>query len=73
MQYLTYIHVSINVPSINQFHSKTSELMLENKTLKSLGPIDRKFHGHCENDGFVLYEYIIKQFIVFANIQTSEL
>ena len=32
--------------------------------LKSLGPIDRKFHGHGENDGFVLYEYmyIIKQF-----------
>ena len=29
--------------------------------LKSLGPIDRKFHGHCENDGFVLYEYIMKQ------------
>ena len=29
--------------------------------LKSLGPIDRKFHGHGENDGFVLYEYIIKQ------------
>ena len=24
--------------------------------LKSLGPIDRKFHGH-RNDGFVLYEY----------------
>ena len=23
--------------------------------LKSLGPIDRKFHGHGENDGFVLY------------------
>ena len=29
--------------------------------LKSLGPIDRKFHGHGENDGFVLYEYIMKQ------------
>ena len=27
-------------------------------SLKSLGPIDRKFHGHGENDGFVLYEYI---------------
>ena len=24
--------------------------------VKSLGPIDRKFHGHDENDGFVLYE-----------------
>ena len=30
MQYLTYI--SINVASINQFHSKTSELLSENKT-----------------------------------------
>ena len=29
-------------------------------SLKSLGPIDRK-HGHGDNDGFVLYEYIIKQ------------
>ena len=31
---------------------------------KSLGPIDCKLHGHGENDGFVLYEYmyIIKQF-----------
>ena len=27
---------------------------------KSLGPIDRKFHGHGENDEFVLYKYIIK-------------
>ena len=34
--------------------------------LKSLGPIDRKFHGHGENDGFVLYEYIIKQFSSFC-------
>ena len=33
--------------------------------LKSLGPIDRKFHGHGENDGFVLYEHIIKQFSSF--------
>ena len=30
--------------------------MLVNIYLKSLSPIDRKFHGHCENDGFVLYE-----------------
>ena len=35
-------------------------------SLKSLGPIDRKFHGHGENDGFVLYEYIIKQFSSFC-------
>ena len=35
MKYLTYI--SINVPNINQLHSKTSELLSENKTLaKSL-------------------------------------
>ena len=34
--------------------------------LKSLGPIDRKFHGHGENDGFVLYGYIIKQFSSFC-------
>ena len=29
--------------------------------LISLGPIDRKFHGHGENDGFVLYEFIKKK------------
>ena len=34
--------------------------------LKLLGPIDQKFHGHGENDGFVLYEYIIKQFNSFC-------
>ena len=34
--------------------------------LKSVGPIDRKFHGHGENDGFVLYGYIIKQFSSFC-------
>ena len=28
--------------------------------LKSLGPIDRNFHGHSENDEFFLYECIIK-------------
>ena len=69
------IHVSINVPSINQFHSKTSELLLENKTLKSLGPIDRKFHGHGQNDGFVLYEYLIKQcstFCKYTNIRVMK-
>ena len=31
VQYLTY--KSINVLNINQFHSKTSELLIENKTL----------------------------------------
>ena len=34
--------------------------------LRSLGPIDRKFHGHVENDGFVLYEYTIEQFSSFC-------
>ena len=29
--------------------------------LKSLGPINRKFHGHGKSDGFVLCEYKIKQ------------
>ena len=41
----------------------------------SLGPIGRKFHGHDENDGFVLYEYIIKQcntFCKYTNIRTSD-
>ena len=42
-------------------------------SLKSLGPIDRKFPGHGENDGFVLYEYVINNAVVFANIQTSAL
>ena len=41
-------------------------VMLKLYYLKSLGPIDRKFHGHGENDGFVLYEYIIKQFSSFC-------
>ena len=39
--------------------------------LKSLGPIDRKFHGHGENDGFVLYEHIIKQFSSFCKHTNS--
>ena len=39
--------------------------------LKSLGPIDRKFHGHGKNDEFVLYEYLLNNAVVFANIQTS--
>ena len=34
---------------------------IPNFHLKSLGPIDRKFHEHSKNDEFVLYEYIIKQ------------
>ena len=41
--------------------------------LKSQGPIDRKFHGHGKNYGFVLYEYIFKQRSSFWNTQTSGL
>ena len=43
--------------------------------LKSLGPIDRKFHGHGKNDEFVLYEYIIKQcssFCKYTNISVMK-
>ena len=43
--------------------------------LKSLGPIDRKFHGNGKNDGFVLYEYIIKQcssFCKYTNISVMK-
>ena len=43
--------------------------VVQNKVLKSLGPIDRNFFGHGRSDGFVLYEYIIKQYSN-ANIQT---
>ena len=50
------------------FNIQSSSLWTNND-LKSLGPIDRKFHGHGENDGFVLYEYIINNSVVFANIQ----
>ena len=35
----------------------TSEFIKKNVHLKSLGPIERNFHG--KNDGFVLYEYMI--------------
>ena len=50
-------------------------MIFYDKSLKSLGPIDRKFHGHGKNDEFVLYEYIIKHYnaVVFANLQTSVL
>ena len=44
-------------------------------SIKSLGPIDRKFHGHGENDGFVLYEYIMKQcssFCKYTNISVMK-
>ena len=48
---------------------------LRYQDLKSLGPIDRKFHGHGKNDGFVLYEYIIKQcssFCKYTNISVMK-
>ena len=37
--------------------------------LKSLGPIDRKFHGHGENHGIIL----LNNSVVFANIPASAL
>ena len=43
--------------------------------LKSLSPIDRKFHGLGKNDEFVLYEYIIKKcssFYKYTNISVME-
>ena len=43
--------------------------------LKSLVPIDRKFHGHGKNDGFVLYECIIKRcssFCKYTNISVIQ-
>ena len=45
------------------------------KRLKSLGPIDRKFYGHGKNDGFVLFEFIIKQcssFCKYTNISVMK-
>ena len=48
----------------------------ESNPLKSLGPINRKFHGHGENDEFLLYEYIIKQcssFCKYTNISVMEI
>ena len=45
------------------------------KCLKSLGPIGRKFHAHGENDGFVLYEYLIKLcncFCKYTNISLTK-
>ena len=43
--------------------------------LKSLGPIDRKFHEHGEYNGDVLYEHIIKQcssFLKYTNISVMK-
>ena len=37
-------------------HCRLPEAICYGHKLKSLGPIDRKFHGHGENDRFVLYE-----------------
>ena len=45
------------------------------KYLKSLGPIDCKFHGHYKNDGFFFNEYKIKQFssvCKYANISVMK-
>ena len=43
--------------------------------LKSLGPIDRKFHGHGKKDRFVLYEYKISKcssFCKYTNINVTK-
>ena len=39
---------------------------LRESNLKSLGLIDRKFHGHGKNDGFVLYENTLNNAVVFC-------
>ena len=52
--------------SHDQKHIYKTQSHDQKHTLKSLGPIGRKFHGHSENDGFVFYEYIIKQFSSFC-------
>ena len=62
---MTKLH---DIPDLDVGYKKSKkskmkeELLIQRQTqlLKSLGPIDRKFHGHGENDGFVLYEHIIK-------------
>ena len=48
------------------YKEKTLLFFLRITKLKSLGLIDRKFHGHGENNGFVLFEHIIKQFSSFC-------
>ena len=32
----------------------------------AIGRIDRKIHGHGENDGFVLYDFIFSNEVVFC-------
>ena len=59
-----YVHVLWYIVIVIQ-NDNTLLLFTIHIQLKSLGPIDRKFHGHGENDGFVLYEHIIKQFSSF--------
>ena len=46
-------------------YGATVEAIAAKSNLKPLGPIDCKFHGHRENDGFVLCEYRIKQYSSF--------
>ena len=46
-------------------YGATVEASAAKSNLKSLGPIDCKFHGHSENDGFVSCEYRIKQYNSF--------
>ena len=71
----TSIQIRYNVYLTLQCQYSTLKSKIKNvkatKDLKSLGPIDRKFHGHGENDEFVLYEYIIKQCSSFCKYTNS--
>ena len=51
----------MNQTTYNQQLKYNLKMLKENWSLKSLGPIHRKFYRHGKNDGFVLYEYVIKQ------------
>ena len=54
---------------------KNMKYWYQQHVLKSLGPIDRKFHDHGKNDGFVFYEFIIKQcssFCKYTNISVMK-
>ena len=67
-------HRTININDI--FHKHFEIIVLfcacTSLNLKSIGPIDRNFHGHGENDGIVLNEFIIKKkcsrFCKYTNI-----
>ena len=64
----TSLRQSMNNTNDSTLHRLNNIWMFRflNKKLKSLGPMYCKFHGHGKNDGFVLYEYTIKQFSSFC-------